>query len=129
MITLQQYSKKLLPVYLPLLVGVLLYVFGRSIQPMFTSIFSLETTHFIIPFSGWLPDYLWCFSLLAMLSLIWNGWKNIPALWIVSVMIMITSTEYFQYKHWIVGTGDWYDVVAYQLALLTHILINRKPRL
>ena len=130
MIAVNRNIKNILFTFLPLVVGTLMYALLRAEKPMFLSWMSgaeISTQH--IAAVDWLPDYLWCFSLLVVLSIVWKGWKNIPLLWLISIWAAVTSTEFLQYYHILFGTFDWKDIIAYQFAFLTHIIINRKPLL
>ncbi len=116
-------------ILLPLIAGTLIYLKGRKYPVLFETWFyqTKETSSF--PGSGWIPDYLWCVSLWSCFVWIWNGWQNIPLFWKWFLWLLISSTEIFQWLGWIAGTGDWIDILMYQLAFLTVYMLQKNNRL
>lgn len=116
-------------VIIPLLLGGWIYLKGRKMPVLFETWFytSKETSSF--PGSIWIPDYLWCVSLWMAMVLVWNGWNNIPKIWKWVLWTLISATELFQWLGWIEGTGDWIDVLMYQLAILTVYILHKTQRI
>lgn len=120
-------------ILLPLFCGSLIYYFFReqSFNAAFFYIDNKKLLAVIEQYSilqiiiGSLPDFSWAIALLYSLSAIWNGTEQIPAQLLYSVYILILLTEFFQWKKWIAGTADYYDVAAYLLAIIIHLL-NKK---
>lgn len=109
----------------PLLVGVWVYSRGRTTNTRYESWFQIPKSTGHIPLSGSLPDYLWCLSLLSAMVLLWKGWNKIPAVWKFSIWLLVCSTELFQYLHLLPGTGDLVDLLFYQAAFASVILLNK----
>lgn len=112
-------------VVIPLVVGVLIYLKGRKYPVLFETWFYQTKEASSLPGSGWVPDYLWCVSLWASLVWIWNGWTNIPTFWKWLIWSMVMSSELFQWLGWIHGTGDWIDLIMYQLAFFTVYILQK----
>lgn len=110
---------------LPLLVGVWVYSRGRAGQTLYESWLQIGKSFTRVPMANWLPDYLWCLSLLAGMALLWKGWHKIPMAWKLSIWILVCSTELLQYKHLIPGTGDLMDFLFYQAAFLSAFLLHK----
>lgn len=109
----------------PLLGGIWVYLKGRTSQTVYESWLKVDKKFTGIPLSDWLPDYLWCFSLLAGMVLLWKGWNKIPFAWKLSIWILVCSTELLQYLHLIPGTGDLVDLLFYQAAFVSVILLHK----
>jgi hypothetical protein len=125
--TTRSLSLHLLGIAAPLMVGVAVYRTARSGTTLFESwLFSDSVEKTPRVYAHWLPDYLWCLSLLFLVALIWQGARHVPRTWWVVLWAGITGTELLQYGHIIFGTADWGDVLAYQLAFLTFLIINQK---
>lgn len=110
---------------IPLLAGVWVYSRGRTTPTLYEHWLQLGKSAGSVPFSNWLPDYLWCFSLLAGMVVLWKGWNKIPTAWKVSIWLLVCSTELLQFLHLIPGTADWMDLVFYQAAFISIILLNK----
>lgn len=107
--------------------GVWIYRFNRAGTTIVESwIFNLPVEVEYFSFAGWLPDYLWCLSLLFSFSLIWKGSDNVPKSWWAVIYLLVNSTEGLQYQHIIFGTADWLDIAAYQLAFITFFIVKIK---
>lgn len=103
----------MLHVALPLIIGGFLYVFrGGGGDNWF--VYSL-------------PDGLWLYSLISALNLIWRNDQS-GRLWISAAVILSLTSEVFQYLHYIPGTFDMGDLIAYALGSLVVFLIH-SPRL
>lgn len=108
-------SRQLRSVFLfvltPLLLGTLVYLLAETIS------ISSVIRHY-------LPDFLWAFSLISALYIIWNG--RVPFYWWVILAIVFAGWEYGQYKGFVQGTGDPMDLIAYALGwLASRIFIHR----
>jgi hypothetical protein len=42
---------------------------------------------------------------------------------------MVSATELFQWLGWMHGTGDWIDVLMYQMAILTVYILHKTKRI
>lgn len=117
-------------VILPLIAGTVIYLKGRTVPVLFErwlSYTSKETSSF--PGSIWIPDYLWCVSLWMAMVLVWDGWQRIPMGWKIGLTLMVSATELFQWLGWIYGTGDWVDVLMYQMAILTVYILHQTKKI
>ena len=109
----------------PLILGTAIYLKGRKYPVLFETWFYETKTTSSLPGSGWIPDYLWCVSLWASFVWLWKGWNQIPVWWKWLLWLLIMSTECLQWLGWIQGTGDWIDVVMYQLAFFTVYILHK----
>lgn len=111
---------------LPLIVGVWVYSRGRAGKTLYEEWLHINKSAVTrLPLSNWLPDYLWCLSLLAGLAFLWKGWHKIPGAWKITIWVLVCSTELLQYLHLIPGTGDMMDFLFYQAAFVSVILLNK----
>jgi len=93
MLTINRQVKHIAVIIAPLIMGVILYALLRTERPMF--LWWMEPATVPVKrfgFVDWLPDYLWCFSYLAVLSWIWQGWKKIPSSWLYISWMAIMLT-------------------------------------
>lgn len=109
-------------VFLPLIIGVLVYGFGRN------CFMSHEITSLQVRFPKWitynLPDGLWLFAFLNCLWLIWNNdYKSMHA-WTFTVTIFSIGSEYLQKAGIIAGTFDLLDIFFYLLAYFLFLLCS-----
>jgi hypothetical protein len=116
-------------IILPLAAGVGIYFLGRKSPTRYEQWLTIVKGNTAWSIANWAPDFLWCVSLLATVSLIWNGWGKVPVYWKLGLWAGICGTEWLQYKHWIPGTGDWWDVVVYQLAFVFIYFLHKKTML
>lgn len=116
-------------IILPLVIGVGIYFLGRKSSTRYEQWLTVKKEGSAWHIANWAPDFLWCVSLLACVSLIWNGWDKVPKNWKLALWAGISGTEWLQYKHWIPGTGDWWDVVAYQIAFVFIYFLHKKHML
>lgn len=120
-------------VVLPLLTGGLVYLFIRPgttigealIGWNFSPPGSLNSNRFIKVLWGSLPDYCWLYALLSMQTLIWGSRKKIPVIILIVLFTFPVLTEALQKYHLLKGTGDWFDVIAYVLAIISFYKFNR----
>ena len=113
-------------VIIPIIMGALMYLKGRKVPVLFERWLlynSKETSSF--PGSIWIPDYLWGVSLWMAMVVVWNGWERIPMGWKIGIALMVSATELFQWLGWMHGTGDWIDVVMYQMSILTVYILHK----
>lgn len=120
--------RRLCVIILPLFLGTWIYFKGRESITWYESVLIEKKSAGTMKLANWLPDYLWCVSLLASVIFLWGGWNRIPLGWKIIIWGLISSTELLQYLHWIPGTGDWIDALFYQLAFIT-IYIFYKTKL
>lgn len=120
---------RILWIILPLVLGALIYIKGRKVPVLFETWFypSKESSSF--PGSVWLPDYLWCVSFWVAMIWVWNGWDAIPGIWKIIIWTMVSATELFQWLGWLQGTGDWIDLLMYQLAFVTVYMLHKTKRI
>ena len=100
-------------VILPLLLGYFIYHMGDAGR-----ISALIKNH--------LPDGLWAYSFITAILIIWN--RQVNGLWIVIACLLSAGFELLQYFHWIAGTGDIIDMIAYLLFTGLALLINHYSR-
>ena len=110
---------------LPLIAGIWVYANGRQTKTIIESWLALDKHTINIPFSGSLPDYLWCLSFLIAVTFLWKGWNRIPHEWKLIIWVLVCCTELLQYLNLIPGTGDLMDLVFYQAAFATVILLHK----
>ncbi|HVZ26710.1 MAG TPA: hypothetical protein VG842_11670 [Sediminibacterium sp.] len=122
-------GRQLAWIILPLAAGVGIYYEGRKTRTRYEQWFQIEKGNTAWQISNWLPDFFWCISLLAAVSLVWNGWDKVPKYWKIVLWVGICSTEWLQHQHWIPGTGDWWDILAYQLAFVFIYFLHKKTML
>lgn len=85
-------------VIIPLIIGVLLYVFTRETKPYFLSIFNanfhkIETANWV---KYNLPDGLWAFSFTSLIILIWDNEKTTSFyMWLIITLLAIIGFEIF----------------------------------
>lgn len=106
-----------------LLFGITIYIFWRGI-------FFIDPTQEFLPLFNsskipkWfmynLPDGLWLYSLLCLMTLIWQNdqLSRYIIIWTFLVVILSFVLEILQGLHRIPGTFDWGDLTAYLCAFL-----------
>lgn len=66
-----------------------------------------------------LASGLWILGVTSFLGLVWRRFPEVGrrrlGLWIAWVLCLCLGSELFQSQHWIPGTADWNDVLAYSL--------------
>lgn len=112
-------------VILPLILGTWIYLKGRKYPVLFETWFYQTKETSSLPGSGWIPDYLWCVSLWSCFVWLWKGWNNIPVLWKWLLWLLVMLTEPFQWMGWLQGTGDWMDLIMYQMAFFTVYILHK----
>jgi hypothetical protein len=120
------YIKFCLQIILPILIGIMVYVFWRGIsfvdpyQKVFP-IFHYTKTPDWVKYN--LPDGLWLYAFLSTLFIIWRQQisKHFVA-WILLAIILSFFLEILQAWHIIPGTFDWYDLLAYALSVFIFVV-------
>lgn len=115
----------LFQVILPLILGTCIYIFFRPTQTVaesflswnFVPLFDLNKYWLGRVILGSLPDFLWLFSLLTLVRMIWVTKENIPLVLTIILYITPILSEVLQYFKVISGTGDLFDVLAYLIAI------------
>lgn len=114
---LKQKHKYFLHVFTPALVGLTIYLLFRGsyiIDPkeeIFPFISSPHVPYWIMYN---LTDGIWFYSFLSTIILVWNEKYSIHLiLWLVISILICFLLELLQLYHFIPGTFDWYDMLAY----------------
>jgi hypothetical protein len=117
---------------LPLFIGGMVYLFIRPGKTIGESVIgwhfsppeSFNSNSFIKTIWGSLPDFCWLYALLSMQTLIWGSRKKVPAFILIALYILPVFAEVLQKYHLLNGTGDWFDVIAYALAIVAYNSFN-----
>lgn len=76
-----------------------------------------------------LPDGLWLYSLISAVTIIWKGnYSAYFSWWLLHAIVLTNLTEIFQSLHFIPGTFDWNDLLAYSIVIVVYIFNFRIPR-
>lgn len=94
----QLYRCLLLHILLPLLTGLAFYLFIRKEDSLFerwinwSTAITLELPSIL---TGVLPDFLWSYSLLSFLQLVWGSCKRVPALlqWLIYILAVYRTVH------------------------------------
>ena len=114
----------------PILIGIAIYVQLRGFH-----LINIKTSYLSFYYSlkvpNWikynLPDGLWFYALLSTIGLIWKEDSSIYfVLWLLFSIVLTYLSEVLQAFHIIPGTFDWYDLLAYTIALFIFYFINFK---
>jgi len=74
-----------------------------------------------------LPDGLWFYALLSTISIVWKEYSSVYFVrWIFLSIVLTYLSEILQAFYIIPGTFDWYDLLAYTIALFMFYFINLK---
>lgn len=119
--------KLFLLVLLPLILGICIYEIAR---PESTIVLPRTGVTKILKLPSWViynvPDGLWLFSFLNCLYIIWyKSSIRTKMIWIMSVFLLALLTEVLQKFHFIPGTFDINDILAYSLALILSTVCNK----
>lgn len=120
---------------MPLVAGAAVYLFVRgdatigeaAIGWSFVPRYHAGSSPMLDVFTGSFPDFCWLYALLCAQSLIWGSIKRVPRVILALLYTTPLLTELLQAMQLIAGTGDWFDVIAYGLAMLIHAK-TYKPR-
>ncbi len=115
-------------IVIPILCGVIIYALWRGI-------YFIDPTQKIFPLAylnnrpNWLlynlPDGLWFYALLSAIAFIWKPDNSIFLLiWLFGASAMAFLSEFLQLFYCIPGTFDYYDLLAYSIALLIFYCFN-----
>lgn len=117
-------------VVLPIIVGVIIYICFRNLY-----FFDQSPKYFLFYINhkipNWfiynLPDGLWLYSFLNVISFIWRDKpsKNY-LLWLFVVIISSLMTELFQKLEIISGTFDINDIATYMITFTLFCVFNKK---
>jgi hypothetical protein len=104
---------------------------GTTIYGLFRGLHFIDPTEKYFPIyyaklPDWLqynlPDGLWFYALLSALSIIWQDNSSRQFfLWLLLAIMLSYLTEIFQALHFIPGTFDWNDLLAYSIATIIYI--------
>lgn len=126
----RQYIRIFLNVILPIFLGITIYVYCRGFyfidpkQKLFPLFHYSKLPNWIIYN---LPDGLWFYALLSTLSIVWKEYSSkYFVMWLLLAIILTYLSEISQAFHIIPGTFDWYDLLAYTIALLIFYSFNFK---
>lgn len=115
-----------LHIILPILIGISIYAFFRGIPLIdrHNNLFPLINS---VSVPNWLkynlPDGLWFYAFLFSIFLIWKEKLSIHfVFWLLLVIIMACFSEILQAYNLIPGTFDWYDLLAYFIAISVFLL-------
>ena len=111
---------------MPLVAGAAVYLFVRgdatigeeAIGWSFVPRYQAGSSPLLDVFTGSFPDFCWLYALLCMQTLIWGSKKRVPRVILALLYTIPMLTELLQAMHLMAGTGDWFDVIAYGLAML-----------
>ncbi len=124
----------LIYIFLPLLLGVLIYILFRKPIPIFKSILFWNRALIRINFlpialsdfiQYYLSDMFWTFSFSSMLYLLF------PRLKVVSIFVIayVAVFEFLQGIHVITGTGDIFDLIFSACSvLILNIILRRRGK-
>lgn len=99
-----------LNIFLPLVAGVLIY--------LFTAI-SSGVTWWI---RNYLPDGLWAYAFASAMLIIWQ--RDLNLFWLLLVLICGLAFEWMQFRGILSGTGDLADIFVYILFFLIALFFN-----
>jgi hypothetical protein len=102
-------SDILLNVFLPLLLGGLIYLVADSAT--------------FLPVKNYFPDGLWAYSFLSAILILWN--RSLNYFWIGLSFLVAICFELLQYLHWLRGTGDIADTLVYFAFFMLALVSNR----
>ena len=117
-------------IVVPLFFGIIIYALWRGI-------FLIDPTQRIFPMAYWsmhpnwllynLPDGLWFYALLSAIAYIWKDNRSIYfIMWLIFASTLAFLSEFLQLFHFIAGTFDYYDLLAYSIAILIFYCYNFK---
>ncbi|MDE3125761.1 MAG: hypothetical protein KGK14_09625 [Bacteroidota bacterium] len=107
-----------------LMAGVWIYWLGRPDATVYEHWLSITKSGKQLALANWVPDFCWCYALLASFGVIWHGWINVPFVWKMFCWVLPIGSEYLQWLHIIPGTADVWDVFRY---IIVYVLIAVKP--
>ena len=108
---------------------------GITIYALWRGIYFIDPTQKIFPFAYWhnrtnwllynLPDGLWFYALLSAIAFIWkDSYSIFFIMWLFVASTLTFLSEFLQLFHFIPGTFDNYDLLAYSIAILIFYCSN-----
>lgn len=81
--------------------------------------------HYLLPtlVRNYLPDCLWAYAFISTILIIWDRQPGL--FWILAVYLVSAGFEILQYRHWVAGTGDIKDILAYFIIFCIALILNR----
>ncbi len=125
---MKQYLKILIHIIVPIFLGTTVYAFWRGL-------YFIDPSEKYFPFYSanvpdWikynLPDGLWFYALLSSVTIIWNNSSKYYYIWLLSAIIFSYLTEIFQAFHFVPGTFDLNDLLAYTTAVIFYSINFQK---
>lgn len=111
----------------PLFIGGLIYLLGRKSRVLFINLLHLP----YLPKASLIgcyqvPDFLWLFALINLLSLIWHTNTTAFITWTLAVVLLALLSEFAQRSKLISGAFDWLDIISYGLAFGSAVTLHFK---
>ena len=112
----------------PILIGITIYIQLRGFYA-----FNMKQNYWVflknLELASWikynLPDGLWFYALLSTIGIVWKEYSSkYFVFWLILVIVLTYLSEVSQAFHIIPGTFDWYDLLAYSIALFIFYFIN-----
>lgn len=72
-----------------------------------------------------LPDGLWLLSFLLFMDGIWGGDRRMKCVFCISIVTFAFILEFVQFIGYFPGTGDICDILAYIIAIMLFLIINK----
>lgn len=123
---MNKFLEFILIVVVPLISGILIYIFGGYDVYYFLKWFKIELPN-TLKLSSWLifnlPDGLWLFSLINVFIFIWKDDHLNFFKWSLFTLFFSISSEFLQKIELIHGTFDLNDIFTYLIAFLFSISI------
>jgi hypothetical protein len=124
------YYKFVIHCLFPVLIGITIYIQFRGFhsiipkQNYWSFFFSMKIPNWI---KYNLPDGLWFYALLSAIGIVWQEVSSVNFVrWIFLSIVLTYLSEILQAFHIIPGTFDWFDLLAYTIALFSFYFINFK---
>ncbi|MDR2224080.1 MAG: hypothetical protein LBE34_15295 [Flavobacteriaceae bacterium] len=119
-------SRFLVSVYfvgIPIFIGTLIYVLSRDSSVYFIRFLHLDIVTVELPY--WikynLPDGLWAFAFVSLLTIVWKGeYSREYHIWLSLVICIAVFLEVFY------GTFDWYDLLFILVGMVISYYVFRR---
>ena len=72
-----------------------------------------------------LPDGLWIFSFLLFMEGIWGNDRHMKWIFCIIIVVFAFVVEFIQFIGYFPGTGDIWDILAYIIAIMLFLIINK----
>lgn len=123
-------------IFLPLFIGLLIYIFFRSdniiivnwvIKHDFWGIITRLKTNSNLAYGliYCLPNALWYFSLQSYMLLIWNEEKKYKTIIFIVLFVLVIFIEFMQKYRLIKGTFDLNDIIYILIATFALLFLNK----